>query len=80
MIGVMFLIAVDSIVEGMSPYNTDEYAANILGMNPFTLRRAPVCDQWRAVSALRIVAGMDLLVRPQRPHRISCLRMGALRP
>lgn len=41
MIGVMFLIAVVSIVEGMSRYMTDEFAAKILGVNTFTLRRAP---------------------------------------
>ncbi|HEX9562696.1 MAG TPA: ABC transporter permease, partial [Gemmatimonadaceae bacterium] len=41
MIGVMFLIAVVSIVEGMSRYMTDEFAARILGVNTFTLRRFP---------------------------------------
>jgi putative ABC transport system permease protein len=41
MIGVMFLIAVVSIVEGMSRYLTDEFAARILGVNTFTLRRMP---------------------------------------
>ncbi len=41
MIGVMFLIAVVSIVEGMSRYMTDEFAAKILGVNTFTLRRMP---------------------------------------
>ena len=41
MIGVMFLIAVVSIVEGMSRYMTDEFAARILGVNTFTLRRMP---------------------------------------
>lgn len=41
MIGVMFLIAVVSIVEGMSRYMTDEFAARILGINTFTLRRMP---------------------------------------
>lgn len=40
-IGVMFLIAVVSIVEGMSRYMTDEFAARILGVNTFTLRRMP---------------------------------------
>lgn len=41
MIGVMFLIAVVSIVEGMNRYMTDEFAARILGVNTFTLRRMP---------------------------------------
>ncbi len=40
-IGVMFLIAVVSVVEGMNRYMTDEFAARILGVNTFTLRRLP---------------------------------------
>jgi putative ABC transport system permease protein len=54
MIGVMFLIAVVSVVEGMSRYMTDEFAARILGVNTFTLRRTPdvfvgdvSAQQWR---------------------------------
>jgi putative ABC transport system permease protein len=38
-IGVMFLIAVVSVVEGMSRYLTEDFAARILGVNTFTLRR-----------------------------------------
>jgi putative ABC transport system permease protein len=41
MIGVMFLIAVVSIVEGMSKYMEEDFAAKILGVNTFTLRRRP---------------------------------------
>jgi putative ABC transport system permease protein len=41
MIGVMFLIAVVSIVEGMSRYMQEDFAAKILGVNTFTLRRRP---------------------------------------
>jgi putative ABC transport system permease protein len=44
MIGVMFLIAVVSVVEGMSRYMTDEFAARILGVNTFTLRRFPEAE------------------------------------
>ncbi|MFN8573374.1 MAG: ABC transporter permease [Gemmatimonadaceae bacterium] len=54
MIGVMFLIAVVSIVEGMTRYMTDEFAGRILGVNQFTLRRFPGAnfgntteEQWR---------------------------------
>lgn len=54
MIGVMFLIAVVSIVEGMSRYMTDEFAGRIMGVNQFTLRRRPGAEfgntteeQWR---------------------------------
>src|SRR3954467_9859153 len=41
MIGVMFLIAVMSIVEGMTRYVEDDFAGRILGANTFTLRRFP---------------------------------------
>src|SRR5215470_10186521 len=41
MIGVTFLIAVVSIVEGMSRYMEDDFAGRILGANTFTLRRFP---------------------------------------
>src|SRR5262245_59018348 len=41
MIGVMFLIAVVSIVEGMSRYMEEDFAGRILGANTFTLRRFP---------------------------------------
>ena len=40
-IGVMFLIAVVSIVEGMSKYVEEDFAGRILGANTFTLRRYP---------------------------------------
>src|SRR5262245_25432229 len=41
MIAVMFLIAVVSIVEGMSRYVEDDFAGRLLGANTFTLRRFP---------------------------------------
>src|SRR5262245_17810656 len=41
MIGVMFLIAVVSIVEGMARYMEDDFAGRMLGANTFTLRRYP---------------------------------------
>ena len=40
-IGVMFLIAVVSIVNGMSKYVEEDFAAKFLGVNTFTLRRFP---------------------------------------
>src|SRR6476660_5401974 len=40
-IAVMFLIAVVSIVEGMSRYMEDDFAGRLLGANTFTLRRYP---------------------------------------
>jgi putative ABC transport system permease protein len=41
MIGVMFLIAVVSIVEGMGRYMEDDFAGRLLGANTFTLRQFP---------------------------------------
>jgi len=38
-IGVMFLIAVVSIVEGMGKYVEEDFAARLIGTNTFTLRR-----------------------------------------
>jgi putative ABC transport system permease protein len=52
-IGVMFLIAVVSIVEGMSRYVENDFIGRMLGANTFTLRRFPwfgnntTRDQWR---------------------------------
>jgi len=40
-IGVMFLIAVVSIVEGMSRYVERDFIGRLLGANTFTLRRIP---------------------------------------
>jgi len=40
-IGVMFLIAVVSIVEGMSRYVEEDFAAKIIGKNTFSFRRRP---------------------------------------
>ena len=41
MIGVMFLIAVVSIVTGMGKYMEEDFAGRLLGGNTFTLRRFP---------------------------------------
>ncbi|HVZ47984.1 MAG TPA: ABC transporter permease [Gemmatimonadaceae bacterium] len=52
-IGVMFLIAVLSIVAGMSRYVQEDFAARFFGVNTFTVRRAPdfnpntTDEQWR---------------------------------
>jgi len=54
MIGVMFLIAVISIVEGMSQYVENDFAGKIIGVNTYNLRRRPEFtpneseDEWRA--------------------------------
>ena len=41
MIGVMFLIAVVSIVEGMNQYVKNDFAGKLFGVNTFTFRRVP---------------------------------------
>jgi putative ABC transport system permease protein len=40
-IGVTFLIAVVSIIQGMNGYMTDRFASTLLGVNTFQLRRYP---------------------------------------
>jgi putative ABC transport system permease protein len=53
-IGVMFLIAVVSIVEGMSRYVEEDFIGRMLGANTFTLRRYPwfgnntTFEEWRS--------------------------------
>ncbi|HET8770614.1 MAG TPA: ABC transporter permease [Gemmatimonadaceae bacterium] len=41
MIGVMFLIAVVSIVEGMADYVENDFAGKLIGVNTFNVRRWP---------------------------------------
>src|SRR5256885_8251325 len=40
-IGVMFLIAVVSVVQGVNRYMTDKFAGTLLGVNTFRLRQFP---------------------------------------
>src|SRR5690606_33437368 len=54
MIGVMFLVAVVAIVEGVGRYMEEDFAGKLLGVNTFTLRRFPSIQvgnvseaQWR---------------------------------
>src|SRR4029434_7500866 len=53
-IGVMFLIAVVSIVEGMSRYMENDFVGRLMGINTFERRRLPNIsmgnvteDEWR---------------------------------
>ena len=52
-IGVMFLIVVVSVVEGMDRYITEDFSSQIFGINTVTLRRWPSVnintssDEWR---------------------------------
>jgi len=75
-IGVMFLIAVVSIVEGMSRYVEEDFAAKIIGKNTFSFRRRPdvnvgnVSDEtWREYSR-----------RPRVYERDVAVARGALPP
>jgi putative ABC transport system permease protein len=68
-IGVMFLIAVVSIVEGMSRYVEEDFAAKIIGKNTFSMRRRPdvnvgnVSDEtWREYSRRPRVYEPDVAV------------------
>ena len=68
-IGVMFLIAVVSIVEGMSRYVEEDFAAKIIGKNTFSLRRRPDVnvgnvsdDTWREYSRRPRIYETDVAV------------------
>jgi putative ABC transport system permease protein len=43
-IGVMFLITVVSVVEGMNRYMEEDFARTIYGLNTLTLSRTPEID------------------------------------
>ncbi|MDQ3674341.1 MAG: ABC transporter permease [Gemmatimonadota bacterium] len=75
-IGVMFLIAVISIVQGMSSYMENEFAAKLLGVNTFTLRRFP----WFGDGAGSEEEWRQWLRRPRIYHSDLALVAGALPP
>ena len=56
-IGVMFLIAVVSVVNGMGRYVEEDFAGKFLGVNTFTLRKIPQindansAEEWRKLEA-----------------------------
>src|SRR5438105_6732737 len=73
-IGVMFLIAVVSIVQGMSNYVEQDFMGRVLGANTFTLRRFPwfgnhvTEEQWRSwMRRPRIYPRDAMLVRDAMP-------------
>ena len=78
MIGVMFLIAVVSIVEGMSDYVENDFAAKIIGVNTFDVRRWPNFtpneddDAWRAyLRRPRLVKADAEVVRTSLPAQFK---------
>jgi putative ABC transport system permease protein len=52
-IGVMFLIAVVSIVKGMDKYVQEDFAAKIFGINTFTVQRRPGFQAGEVTQAMR---------------------------
>jgi putative ABC transport system permease protein len=69
MIGVMFLVGVISIVEGMQKYVEEDFAAKLLGVNTFTLRRFPDInvgnvnhDAWREFMRRPRLYGADIAI------------------
>ena len=75
-IGVMFLIAVISIVQGMSSYMENEFAAKLLGVNTFTLRRFP----WFGDGASTEEEWRSWLRRPRVYHADLALVQSVLPP
>lgn len=73
-IGVMFLIAVISIVQGMSSYMENDFAAKMLGVNTFTLRRFP----WFGDGASSEAEWRTWLRRPRIYHTDLPLVAGVL--
>ena len=75
-IGVMFLVGVISIVEGMQKYVEEDFVAKLIGVNTFTLRRFPdftpgdVSEQtWREyVRRPRIYEADVDIARAALPH------------
>ena len=73
-IGVMFLIAVISIVQGMSSYMENDFAAKMLGVNTFTLRRFP----WFGDGASSEAEWRQWLRRPRIHYADLALIQGAV--
>src|SRR5690348_6386175 len=51
LIGVMFLIAVISIVQGMSNYMENDFAGKLIGANTFTVSRFPQINMGNVTEA-----------------------------
>ncbi len=69
LIGVTFLIAVVSIVQGMNVYMEDQFANRLIGLNTFTLRALPQLQFGQRHR--RHVAGLD----PASPHYLLRCRL-----
>jgi putative ABC transport system permease protein len=64
LIGVTFLIAVVSIVQGMNRYMVERFANTLVGANTFELRQRPIAEaayyqeSWRPTPRLLAEAGL----------------------
>jgi putative ABC transport system permease protein len=73
-IGVMFLIAVVSIVEGMSQYVENDFAGKLFGVNTFTLRR------WNDFNTEDNLDWREIMRRPRLYDYDAALVKGVLPP
>lgn len=72
-IGVMFLIAVVSIVEGMSKYVEEDFIGRFIGANTFTLRRWPEFSGPDSEAEWRYMQRWPLLYRPDARYVVDVL-------
>src|ERR671914_960109 len=72
-IGVMFLIAVVSIVEGMSKYVEEDFIGRFLGANTFTFRRWPDFEGPDSEAEWRAVPGGPLVYKDHARYLLSLL-------
>ena len=76
MIGVTFLIAVVSIVSGLSRYMTDELVGKLIAINSFELRQAPKIDLGGPRESQRELARRPPIKRDDIPIAVSALSPG----
>ena len=76
-IGVMFLIAVVSIVEGMGKYMKEDFAGKMLGVNTFTLRSRAQFSDDQDDRSIRAAARRKPLVLSDVPPVVEALPAGS---
>ncbi|GAB1343475.1 ABC transporter permease [Gemmatimonas sp.] len=72
-IGVMFLVAVVSIVEGMSKYVEEDFIGRFIGANTFTLRRWPDFSGPESEEEWRNMQRWPLLYKHDARHVVDLL-------
>jgi ABC-type lipoprotein release transport system permease subunit len=76
-IGVMFLITVVSVVEGMNRYMEEDFARTIYGLNTLTLSRTPeiqMSGDAGHMAGIPAAAAHHVPRRRRRPQRLTCRR------